>query len=38
MLLFQGVAQFELWTGKTAPVAVMRQALFSMVEDSGEAK
>ncbi|HID69412.1 MAG TPA: shikimate dehydrogenase [Desulfobacterales bacterium] len=27
MLLYQGVAQFELWTGKTAPVAVMRKAL-----------
>jgi shikimate dehydrogenase len=27
MLLYQGVAQFELWTGKTAPVSVMRQAL-----------
>ncbi len=27
MLLYQGVAQFELWTGKPAPVSVMRQAL-----------
>ncbi|MEW6218432.1 MAG: shikimate dehydrogenase [Thermodesulfobacteriota bacterium] len=27
MLLYQGVAQFELWTGLAAPVAVMRQAL-----------
>jgi len=38
MLLFQGVAQFELWTGKKAPVAVMRQALLSMVEGSEEDK
>jgi len=27
MLLYQGVAQFELWTGKPAPVGVMREAL-----------
>lgn len=29
MLLYQGVAQFELWTGKTAPVEVMRKALLA---------
>ena len=28
MLLYQGVAQFELWTGKEAPVDVMRRALL----------
>lgn len=28
MLLYQGVAQFELWTGKQAPVNVMRQSLL----------
>lgn len=28
MLLYQGVAQFELWTGKVAPVEVMRQELM----------
>jgi len=28
MLLYQGVAQFELWTGKKAPVEVMRKSLM----------
>lgn len=28
MLLYQGVAQFELWTGLAAPVDVMREALL----------
>ena len=28
MLLYQGVAQFELWTGKAAPVELMRQKLY----------
>ena len=28
MLLYQGVAQFELWTGQKAPVDVMRSTLF----------
>ncbi len=27
MLLYQGVIAFEIWTGKAAPVAVMRRAL-----------
>ncbi len=34
MLLYQGVAQFELWTGRKAPVAVMRQVLFEAVSGS----
>lgn len=29
MLLYQGVAQFELWTGLDAPVEVMRQQLLA---------
>ena len=28
MLLYQGVAQFELWTGRSAPVELMRQKLY----------
>lgn len=31
MLLYQGVAQFELWTGLEAPVEVMRRALKQAV-------
>jgi shikimate dehydrogenase len=31
MLLYQGVAQFEAWTGKDAPVEVMHAALMSMI-------
>jgi len=31
MLLNQGVAQFELWTGRKAPVDVMRESLFSQL-------
>ncbi len=30
MLLYQGVAQFELWTGRTAPVEDMRKVLMEM--------
>ncbi len=31
MLLHQGVKSFEIWTGQTAPVAVMRRALRAVV-------
>jgi shikimate dehydrogenase len=34
MLLLQGVAQFELWTGKKAPVDVMREKLMSHLQHS----
>lgn len=33
MLLHQGVAQFEIWTGREAPVEVMRQALVESLAD-----
>ncbi|MBI5558751.1 MAG: shikimate dehydrogenase [Deltaproteobacteria bacterium] len=29
MLLYQGVAQFELWTGQKAPVDIMRESLLA---------
>jgi len=31
MLLYQGVIAFEIWTGKTAPVPVMRNALSRQI-------
>ncbi len=33
MLLYQGVAAFELWTGQGAPVEIMRKALNEGVEN-----
>jgi shikimate dehydrogenase len=33
MLLYQGAAQFEIWTGKPAPVEVMRQELLDRLKD-----
>ena len=32
MLLYQGVAQFELWTGKNAPVEVMQNVLRERIK------
>jgi len=34
MLLFQAVAQFELWTGLQAPAEVMERALHDAMEQS----
>jgi len=32
MFVYQAALQFELWTGKTAPIKVMREALFEKLE------
>jgi shikimate dehydrogenase len=32
MLIYQGAASFEIWTGKTAPVEVMRQAALNHLQ------
>jgi shikimate dehydrogenase len=34
MLIYQGAASFEMWTGKTAPVEVMRQAALNQLNES----
>jgi shikimate dehydrogenase len=33
MLLYQGVVAFEIWTGKKAPVSVMKKALARQIRD-----
>lgn len=35
MSLYQGVAQVELWSGKKAPVAAMRQELLNILAEQG---
>jgi shikimate dehydrogenase len=32
MLIHQGAAQFELWTGRPAPVEIMSQAAYAALE------
>jgi shikimate dehydrogenase len=32
MLIYQGAASFEIWTGKSAPVVVMRQAALNQLQ------
>jgi shikimate 5-dehydrogenase len=36
MLVHQGAAAFEKWTGHPAPVEVMRQACLSKLKDGAE--
>ena len=38
MLIYQGAASFEIWTGHKAPLEVMRQAALSRLAGSGESK
>lgn len=33
MLLYQGAAQFEAWTGRAAPLTIMRQSLLAGIGD-----
>ena len=32
MLIYQGAASFEIWTGKSAPVEVMRKAALNHLQ------
>ena len=32
MLIYQGAASFEIWTGKSAPVQVMRKAALDRLQ------
>jgi shikimate dehydrogenase len=35
MLLYQGAASFEIWTGRPAPVDVMRKAILNQLSSAG---
>jgi len=38
MLIYQGAASFEVWTGRSAPIEVMRKAALSKLSSAGESK
>ena len=38
MLIYQGAASFEIWTGKPAPIEVMRKAALNKLSSTGEHK
>jgi shikimate dehydrogenase len=38
MLIYQGAASFEIWTGCSAPIEVMRRAALSKLSNTGESK
>ena len=38
MLIYQGAASFEIWTGQAAPVDVMRKAALSKLSSAGAGK
>jgi len=38
MLIYQGAESFEIWTGKSAPIEVMRKAALNKLSSSGDAK
>jgi len=38
MLIYQGAASFEIWTGKPAPIEVMRKAALNRLSSAGDCK
>jgi shikimate dehydrogenase len=38
MLIYQGAASFEIWTGRSAPIEVMRKAALNKLSGTGEHK
>jgi shikimate dehydrogenase len=38
MLIYQGAASFEIWTGHEAPIEVMRKAALNKLSNAGERK
>jgi shikimate dehydrogenase len=38
MLIYQGAGSFEIWTGKSAPIEVMRRAALNKLSNIGESK
>ena len=38
MLIYQGAASFEIWTGESAPIEVMRKAALNKLSSRGECK
>jgi shikimate 5-dehydrogenase len=38
MLIYHGAASFEIWTGRSAPIEVMRKAALNKLSSAGERK
>lgn len=38
MLIYQGAASFEIWTGRSAPIEVMRRAALNKLSSTGASK
>jgi shikimate dehydrogenase len=38
MLIYQGAASFKIWTGRSAPIKVMRKAALNKLSSAGESK